>query len=293
MLFRIVFFGSSHYVAPILETLISSSEQHHWQVSAVITQPDRPAGRKQILTPTPIKQLAQKHGIHVLTPEKISDPSAIEQIKAIKPDLLVVSYYAQKIPLEILNLPIHGSLCVHPSLLPNYRGTSPAQAAILDNEQETGVTIFLMDKQFDHGPIITQEKISILSTDTNQSLYTKLYQLAADMLTNVIERYIKGDIKPEEQNHTLATYSQFLTRESGEVRELVTAHELERMIRAYNPWPGVWMLWRGKRVKILKAHGEKEEKLIIDEIQLEGKKPVLFEEFMRGFPDFTLPLKKN
>jgi len=204
-------------------------------------------------------------------------------------DLIVVACYGKILPKEMLTIPKYGALNVHPSLLPKYRGPAPIPAAILNGEEETGVTIILMDEQVDHGPILASTKFEIRnSKPTTPELSKILWELGGDLLVEIIPKWIAGEIIPQEQNHAKATYTKKLTREDGRIDWSRPAEYIERQVRAFTPWPGAFTFWKGKRVKILAAHIE-QGKLMIDEIQLEGKKPTTFHDFLLGYPDFTMP----
>jgi methionyl-tRNA formyltransferase len=315
---KIVFLGTPEFGAVVLEELIKND----LNPVLIITAPDKPKGRKQILTPSPVKVLAEKNKIPVLQPEKIENVEL--GIRNLKPDLIAVAAYGQIIPKEILDIPKKGSLNVHPSLLPRYRGASPIQTAILKGEKETGVTIILMDEKMDHGPILNQRKIRIDDSDTSQSLEKKLADSGGKLLVLTISNWLRGRIKLITQNETEATFTKVLTREDGRINWKKTARELEREIRAYYPWPGSYAFWRNEKlnellkIKILKARvytspnsityqtgktliapqnelcvqcgrgifGGKKEFLIIEKLQSEGKKEMSSEEFIRGHPDF-------
>ena len=205
-------------------------------------------------------------------------------------DLIVVACYGKILPKEMLKIPKHGALNVHPSLLPKYRGPAPVPTTILDGEEETGVTIILMDEQADHGPILASTKFEIRNSKlTTPELSKALWELGGDLLIETIPKWIAGQITPQEQDHSKATYTKKLTREDGRIDWNAPVEYIERQIRAFTPWPGAFTFWKGKRVKILKAHIE-QGKLIIDELQLEGKKPTTLQEFLLGHKDFDVKL---
>ncbi len=203
-------------------------------------------------------------------------------------DLVVVSSYGNILSAEILKIPKYGALNVHPSLLPKYRGPIPVPAAILNGEKETGVTIILMDERVDHGPILASKKFEIGDEKlTTPELLEILWELGSDLLVETIPKWIAGEITPQEQDHAKATYTKKLTREDGRIDWNQSSEYIERQIRAFTPWPGAFIFWKEKRVKILVAHIA-EGKLVIDEVQLEGKKPTTYREFLLGHKDFTL-----
>jgi methionyl-tRNA formyltransferase len=315
--YKIVFMGTPEFGAIILEELIKGG----CKPILVITAPDKPVGRKQILTPPPAKAIAQKYKISILQPEKIQDSKF--KIQDSKPDLIVVAAYGQILPKEILDIPKRGSLNVHPSLLPKYRGASPIQYAILNGDKKTGVTIILMDEKIDRGPILNQRALEIEKDETSTTLHHKLANLGAGLLMETIPKWIREMIKPRPQDDTQATYTKILTRGDGEINWKKTAKDLERQIRAFDDWPGSFTFWQKRdgtmvKIKILKARvleskggitypigktlvvpqneicvqcgkgflGKGGDFLVIEKLQLEGKKEIGSEEFLRGYPDF-------
>lgn len=222
-----------------------------------------------------------------------------------QPDLGIVASFGAIIPQEIINWPKKGLLNLHPSLLPKYRGSSPVQTTILNGDHQTGVTIIKMDNEVDHGPIITQFKEKINTDDTSESLLKRLFSAGAEVLITILSSYLKGKIELCQQDHTQATYTQKLTREDGKLDWSKPADYQERFIRAMFPWPGAWteielehrtknieQRVNAKRLKILKAHLES-NKLILDLVQLEGKKPVTWKQFLEGYPQVSWPFPLN
>lgn len=313
---KYIFFGTPEFAAVILEKLIGAG----YMPSAVICNPDEPIGRKQIITPPPVKRLIanSQWPIEVFQPATKSELLAIShKLSAIKPDLGIIAAYGKILPKEILDIPSRGFINVHPSLLPKYRGPSPIQYAILSGDKETGITIMKVDGEMDHGEIISNLKTKIsLPTgelskgekpDTYESLSQKLAKLGAELLIKTIPDYISGKIKPVEQNHARATYTKIIKKEDGKINWSKSAYEIERMTRAYYPWPTAWTMWNGKVFKILKAgvsvdddkktgevflqDGELAVKcgdrtLIIKELQLEGGRVLTAKEFLNGHKNF-------
>ncbi len=320
---KIVFMGTPEFGAMILKGLIKAN----YKPVLVITAPDKPVGRKQILTPPPVKVLAEKYDIPIEQPEIIKNCKL--KIKNLNPDLIVVVAYGKILPKEILNIPKYGCLNVHPSLLPKYRGPSPIHYAILNGDKETGATIILMDEKMDHGPIISSSKLKIQPSKlTYQELHDELANLGAKLLIEAIPKWIKGKIKPKSQNEAKATYTKILTKEDGKINWEKTAEAIEREIRAYLVWPGSYTFWQKTehcssvkklvQIKILKARvlqspsnvkypvgktlvvpqneigvqcgkghsGGAGDFLVIEKLQMEGKKEMGAEEFLRGHPDF-------
>lgn len=278
---NIIFIGTPQFGSIILEKLAVSS----YSPVAVITAPDKPAGRKQIITSAPVKITAQNYKISVIQPEKIGNYKL--EIKNYNPDLIVVAAYGQILPKEILGMPKYGCLNVHASLLPKYRGPSPIQYAILNGEKETGVTIMLMDEGIDTGPILAQRKTAIGPNETAKQLHDRLAILGAELLIDTIPDWIEGRIKISPQKENEATYTKIISREDGEIDLRRPAEELDRKIRAFSPWPGSYTIYKRRRIKILKTRLEN-NKLIIEKVQLAGGKPTELDDFKRGHPDFRL-----
>ena len=225
-----------------------------------------------------VKEKLERAGYQLVDPE--SQPI----------DLIVVSSYGKILPQEMLKIPKYGALNVHPSLLPKYRGPAPVPTTILNGEKETGATVILMDEQADHGPILASTKFEIRNSKlTTPELSKALWELGGDLLVETIPKWIRGEIIPQEQDHDKATYTKKLRREDGRIDWNQSSEYTERQIRAFTPWPGAFTFWKGKRIKILKAHVE-QGKLVIDELQLEGKKPTTLQEFLLGHKDFDVKL---
>lgn len=323
---KILFFGTSEFAVPILEKLI----ENNYSIAAIITQPDKPTGRKQILTPSPVKILAQTHNLTILQPETLKEfsfnefPNLIAKIKNL--ELIISASYGKIIPKYILDLPKYGSLNVHPSLLPKYRGPSPIQTAILNGDKETGVSIMLMDEKMDHGPIIAQEIISLNDEAPKfTQLHNKLSMVGANLLVNMIPKLIRREVKPISQDDAKATYTKIITREDGKINWDKSAEEIDRQIRAFNPWPGCWTIMNRekspKRVKVINGIArirDKEDNFLpgqvfkfeskknfqittgsekmmlvkcgenyleILKLQVEGKKIITGEDFLNAFPN--------
>ncbi len=223
----------------------------------------------------------------------IEDKNSLTRLKSLKeqPDVAILAAFGAILPKEILNLPQKGILNIHPSLLPQYRGPSPAQTAILNGDKQAGVTIIKMDKEIDHGPILAQTKEEIKGDDTAQSLYLRLFIIGTEILTTILPAYIEDKIEVRQQDHTQATYTKKLSRNDGKIDWKKPNQYLERFIRAMFPWPGAWtdikINGQTKRLKVLKAHLEK-NKFLIDQVQLEGKNPVTFKQFQEGYPQVKI-----
>jgi methionyl-tRNA formyltransferase len=278
---NIIFFGTPQEVVPVLENLFK-----HFDVIAVITTPDQKAGRKQLLTPTPVKIFAQTHNITVLQPE--NNNSLHSLISNLKSDLLIVAAYGKLIPNDVLKLPTHGAINIHPSLLPKYRGPTPIQTALLNGDNTSGITFIKMDEQMDHGPILHQIPFTLEETDTFGWLMQSKFAQAAQILPHVIENYISGKLKPILQDDSQATYTKIITKQDGyiDLSNPPDPEQLDNMIRAYYPWPTVWTKIRIKnqelRIKFLPKQ----------QLQLEGKNPVALKDFLNGYPEIKEKIEK-
>lgn len=297
----VVFYGTSPFAVPSLEAL---ARDGRFEIVCVITQPDRPAGRKGELAKPAIKLAAEQLGLRVEQPESLKTDESYALLQSIGGELGVVASYGQIIPQRVLDLYSKGMINVHASLLPDYRGASPINAAIRDGRSETGVTIMVMDAKMDHGPILAMAAEPIRQDDTTVTLTPRLADLGASLLLATLPGYLEGSIKPVEQDHEKATFVKLLSREDGKLDPTKTATELERLVRAMDPWPGTYVEYEGKRLKILKAAiGPETDKppgtlffenselllacagrssLRLLEVQPEGKKPMEGAAFARG-----------
>ncbi|GAC1476103.1 MAG: methionyl-tRNA formyltransferase [Candidatus Dormibacteraceae bacterium] len=238
-------------------------------VKLVITQPDKP-GHRLKMTPPPVKAAAQELGLEVYQPERIREPEAVAKIRRLSPDLLVVVAYGQIIPPSVLVLPKLGVVNVHASLLPRYRGAAPIARAILAGDSETGVTIMKMDEQLDHGPILAMRKIAIGDREDAVSLTSRLAAIGAELLVATLTRI--ESIKPVEQDHDRATVARRLRKEDGELEWNIGPGDIDRHVRALQPWPGVTLPTYRGRVKVLSGHVEG-DRYVPDVVQLPGKRP--------------------
>lgn len=243
---KIVFMGTPEFAVPTLQRLIDTQE-----VIGVVTQPDRPAGRNRQVHLSPIKQVALAHDIPVFQPEKLRRAEAIEELKRWQPDVYVVAAFGQILPQAVLDIPAHGSINVHASLLPRWRGAAPIHAAIRAGDAETGITIMKMDAGLDTGPMLTQRAIPIAADDTSQSLHDKLAQLGGDLLIETLPGYFEGTLQPQPQPEEGVTYAPQIQKEEGFIDWTQDAHTIERLVRAFTPWPGTSTTWNGQQVKIL------------------------------------------
>jgi len=306
MTVRTVFMGTPQFAVTILECLLQSS----YQVVAVYTQPDRAAGRGRPVVFPQVKRMALERGIPVIQPETFRSREVVKELASLQPELIVVAAFGSILPPEVLSLPKFGCLNVHASLLPRHRGPSPVANTILCGDELTGVTIMLMDTGLDTGPILAQEKVGISFMDTAGSLSAKLADVGVGLLLQTLPRWLEGKIKPQAQAEAQATYSKLITSEDAEIDWNLSALELWRMVRAYNPWPSCYTWCQGKRFRIHKAiplgdggNGEigkvialaeqpgvgvvtKQGILGLCQIQLEGKRAMSVTDFVRGKRDF-------
>lgn len=303
---RIVFMGSPDFALPSLRSLVApvgaQPPQERFEVVGVVTQPDRGSGRGRELKMPPVKALALELDLPVMQPEKLKQPEAMEQLRAWAPDLIVVAAFGQILKKDVLFLPRFGCINVHASLLPRWRGAAPINAAILAGDTETGVTIMQMDVGLDTGPMLTQRAIRLTPTDTAGSVFQALATLGADLLIETLPGYLSGEIKPQPQPEEGMTYAPMLKKEEGRLDFTHAADELERRVRAFNPWPGAYMEWDNAVLKVQRAHvevgaaepgqrlivqnqpavGAGGGLLILDEVQPAGKKPMSGKAFLAG-----------
>ncbi|WP_461202626.1 methionyl-tRNA formyltransferase [Enterococcus sp. N342-3-1-2] len=243
---KIVFMGTPAFSVPILEGLLEEG----YEIAAVVTQPDRPVGRKRIITPTPVKEAALKHGLLVLQPEKISGSPEMEQIKTLAPDLLITAAFGQFLPSSLLAVPTHGALNVHASLLPKYRGGAPVHYAIMAGDQETGVTIMEMIKKMDAGGIFAQERLPITPQDDVGTMFDKLSALGKTLLLQTLPKILSGELTPVPQDEDLVTYSPNISREQEAIDWGKTAQQIDAQVRGMRPWPIAFTMYQDQRWKI-------------------------------------------
>ena len=259
---------------PSLKALVDAGHE----IRLVITQPDRPARRGMKLTPPPVKMAAVRLSLEVYQPERIRDPEAVDRLRRLEPDVLVVVAYGQIIPRSVLGIPKLGAVNVHASLLPRHRGAAPVAAAILAGDSETGVTIMRMDEQLDHGPILATNSTQIGAQEDAASLTTRLAEMGARLLAETLQT-IDG-IDPVEQDHARATVAPRLHKEDGEIGWEMGAPEIDRRVRALQPWPGVTLPTKKGRVKVLSGHVEG-DRYVPDVVQLPGKRPAPAKQVLR------------
>lgn len=246
---RIIFFGSPEFAVPTLEALVDAGRSP----AMVVSQPARPVGRGRKRTEPSVVEWAREHGLDVVQPADVAAAEFLETVKALAPDLAVVAAYGQIFPAQLLDLPVHGCVNVHASLLPKYRGASPVQASIRDGNSTTGVTIMQMEEELDAGPILLVEKVTIGERETAGALTERLAQVGGDLLVKAVEGLEKGSLEARTQRDSDATYAGRLRREHGKLDWNLAAGDIYNCLRAYTPWPGLHALFRGKEVKILRA----------------------------------------
>lgn len=302
--------GTSDFAKEILRSLVDDG----YKIEAVFIQSDKKSGRKREIKTNSVKYFSESRSIPVFQPQKINDEAAAK-IKSIAPDLIVVAAYGKIIPKVVLEIPRFKCINVHPSLLPKFRGPSPIQNVILAGETETGVSIILMDEKVDHGDILAQEKIAISPEDTTETLAQKMIPKSSELLLRAIPRWIQGKIKEQKQDDSLATFCKLITRDDGKILWNEETRTIYNKYRAFQPWPGIFCFMESKgktiRIKLNKiavAEIESEKKhnigevfkqnnhiavqasggsILLEEIQLEGKKSIGINEFIRGYPNFV------
>jgi methionyl-tRNA formyltransferase len=298
---RIVFFGTPSFALPTLRGLLEGPDE----VVGVITQPDREKGRGRRIVISPIKELALQHGLPVLQPEKVKEEAFQEALSGLQPDLFVVVAYGQILPNPVLNIPKYGAVNVHASLLPRYRGAAPIAWAILRGEEGTGVTTMVMDEGMDTGDILLQTEVPIGDEETCENLHDRLGSLGAQLLLKTLEKMKAGDIRAIPQDHSKATYAPPLKKENGHIDWRKGAAEIDRQVRAFNPWPGAFTKWGDRLLKIYRGEIRErtpagkpgavvwvgsdfieveagKDSYLIEEIQLEGRKKMTIREFLSG-----------
>ena len=321
---RIIYMGTPQFAVPALEALIKGAAPgsvlpEGYEIVTVITRPDKPSGRGREIVYSPVKQLALAHQLPVWQPGSFKKAENSAALAAYHADLYIVAAFGQILPQTVLDQPRYGTLNIHASLLPQYRGANPISEAILQGDQETGITIMLLDAGVDTGPTLLKRTLPIIDDETTGSLTPKLAELGAQALLEALPLWIAGTITPQPQDELSATHTRMLTREDGHIQWERPAAILARQVRAYTPWPDSYTHWRGKLLKILTAYplavepdagSEASESslqpglvstrdeaghsviaivtgsglLIVTQLQLEGKRAMSSEEFLRGYP---------
>jgi len=298
---KIVFMGTPQFAVPALRHLVLND----YDIAAVYTRPDKPSGRGRQLAFSPVKQAALELGLPLVQPYSLRKEEAVAELASFEPDVIVVAAYGRILPQPVLELPEYGCINIHPSLLPRHRGASPVAGAILAGDEFSGVSIMLLDEGLDTGPVLSRARIPVMDGDTAGSLTARLSIIAAHLLLDVLPDWVKGRVKPRPQDEAIATCSGTIGKEDGQIDWRQPAVEIWRRVRAYNPWPGSYTRWLGKTLKILEAIplpgvedagvgrvvalpeggfgvGSGAGVLEVLSVQLEGKRAMTAEEFIRG-----------
>ncbi|MFN2588484.1 MAG: methionyl-tRNA formyltransferase [Actinomycetota bacterium] len=246
---RTVFFGTPAWAVPSLKALLDLPAE----VAAVVTNPDKPAGRGMELRPPPVKEVALAAGLEVLQPARARDPELEERLRALSPDVAVVVAYGSILPGRLLEVPRLGFVNLHFSLLPLYRGAAPVQRALMDGVSVTGVSVMVLTEGMDEGPVLALEEVEVRPDDTAGTLGERMAELGGPLLVETVERYAAGDIRPQEQDHDRATYAPKITQEDARIDWSRPAEEIVDHVRGLNPAPGAWTEWRGRRLKVWAA----------------------------------------
>lgn len=300
---RIIFMGTPDFSVPTLEALVASEHE----VAAVVTQPDKPKGRGKEIHMSPVKECALKHNIPVYQPVRARDEAFVEEMRTLKPDAMVVIAFGQILPKSLLDLPKYGCVNIHASLLPKYRGAAPIQWAVINGDEETGITTMMMDVEMDTGDMLEKTVIKLNPDETGGSLFDRLSLLGGDLILSTLSKLEKGEITPQPQDHAQATYVKKIFKSMGDIDWTMDAVSIERLVRGLNPWPSAFTRWNGKMLKIWEAKvlPDPETKapcgsvirasdeglkiqtgngvLCVTSLQLEGKKRMDTAAFLRGY----------
>lgn len=300
---RIVFMGTPDFSVPTLESLIQSCHQ----VVGVVTQPDKPKGRGKEIQMSPVKETALRHGILVYQPVRARDEAFVEEMRALKPDVMVVIAFGQILSRELLEVPAYGCINIHASLLPAYRGAAPIQWAVINGDKETGITTMMMDVGMDTGDMLEKTVVTLDEKETGGSLFDRLSLLGGELILSTLEKLEQGTLIRTPQEHEKATYVKKIPKSLGDIDWAMDAASIERLIRGLNPWPSAYTRWNGKMLKlweaevlpdsglgrcgeVLEADGDRltvktgDGVLKINSLQLEGKKRMDTAAFLRGYP---------
>ncbi len=302
---KVIFMGTPDFSVGTLEALIQAGHE----ITLVVTQPDKPKGRGKNLQFPPVKEAALAHGIEIYQPRRVREPECIEYLQNYQADIIVVVAFGQIVPREILDMPKFGCVNVHASLLPKYRGAAPIQWAVINGERVTGVTTMRMDEGLDTGDMILKEEVALAPEETGGSLFDRLAQTGAELCVRTLTAIEEGTAAYTPQNHEAATHTSMIKKQLGEIDWNKSAQELECLIRGLNPWPSAYTYWKGKTLKIWKASVQEQSMQPVDfepgrivtvnkdgimvqtgqgmlnllEIQLEGKKRMKTDAFLRGY----------
>ena len=246
---RIIFMGTPEFAVPSLQALIESKHE----VCLVCSKPDKPQGKKQLILPTAVKACAQQHGVEVFQPEKLKAPEVVEKLTALAPDVIVVVAYGKILPKSVLDIPKHGCINLHGSLLPKYRGAAPIQWSIINGDKVTGVTTMFMDEGLDTGDILMQTKTFISDDETTEELKKRLAKVGAELLFKTINNLENGNITRIQQDDSQASFSPILEKLTGLIDWTKTAEEIHNLVRGTNPWPIAYTTLRGQLFKIFRS----------------------------------------
>lgn len=301
---KIVFMGTPDFSVPTLEALLASNHE----VAAVVTQPDKPKGRGKEIHMSPVKECALKHNIPVYQPVRAKDEAFVEEMRALNPDVMVVIAFGQILSKSLLDLPKYGCVNIHASLLPKYRGAAPIQWAVINGDEETGITTMQMDTEMDTGDMLEKTVVRLNPDETGGSLFDRLSLLGGDLILSTLDKLEKGEITPQPQDHEKATYVKKISKSMGDIDWTMDAVSIERLVRGLNPWPSAFTRLNGKMLKIWEAKvlADPENKipcgsvisadanglkvqtgsgiLCITSLQIEGKKRMDTAAFLRGYP---------
>ena len=300
---KLVFFGSSIESAKAIETLLKKD----FNLEIIVTRSKKPKGRGLKISTSPVEEIARKNNINLFNSEDLEDLNFLNLLKNINPDMFIVISYGKLLSEKILSIPKKGAINIHPSLLPLYRGPSPVASAILDGAKETGVSIMLLDKGMDSGPILLQsQSVQLNGEEKNSELSSRLFDIGSNLLTESLKSFFNAKIIPKEQHHEGATYTSIIRSSDGEINWNDKAQKIFNLYRAYDDWPGIYTFWNGKRIKLIQVQissiklsrvlpgevkyldsklfiGTSTVPIKIDYLQIEGKKIMKSEEFFRGY----------
>lgn len=306
----LVFMGTPDFAVPVLDGLVQAG----YSIGGVYTQPDRPTGRGQITEPSPVKQYAANVGLSIYQPHTWQSSETIRELLSINPEIIVVAAYGSILPRDAVNSPTHSFINVHPSLLPKYRGPAPVVSALLDGVSTTGVSLIVLEEKVDAGPVIAQRSVNVEESDTTEVLTNRLFVEGAKLLTEILPKWLAGEITPQNQDDKAATTTRKLVKRDGELDWSRSQAHIWRQVRAMDPWPGAYSFWRGQQIKILEVspteisgdglHGRvvivsnnKEFRigviagdgkiLELHKVQLAGRRPLHLTDFIQGHPDFV------
>ncbi len=301
--------GTPEYVVPPLDALLAAD---YAKVVGVYTQPDRPSGRGGAITSPAVARHCSGRGLPLFQPTSLRNAAAQRQLAELEPDVVVVAAYGRLLPEEVLSIPRYGCLNIHPSLLPRHRGPSPVVTALLEGDRTTGVTIMVVDAGMDSGPVVVQATAEVGEEETATDLTFRLFRVGGELMASILPQWVAGELTPVEQDESQATFTRKITKQDGEADWSFTAEVLARRLRAFDPWPGLYTVWNGKTLKLTKVRAVAGDTkaagragavvvtegngvgvltgdgvLGLDEVQLEGRRPVPAAEFVRGQREFV------